>query len=171
MDENTHNPQNESMLNTSLLAEGVSMVFVDAVRGLTSHIERILPPVEVIQVCQKMAASHPFVRSVLIGETENGKPIRAYEIGKSKNTVLMYGFPDPGEAVGGTAIVCLLRAIIESSPFIKTFDAAWRFIPCLNLDNQPDEGRTIRPVMKSEYGKEVDWCIQNPRPETTALLE
>lgn len=146
--------------------------FFDEVRKLTACAERILPPVDVLHRCQEMAAASPsLLRSVLIGETESGKPIHAYECGENQNTVLLYGFPDPGEAIGGTAIVCLLQALVESSPFLQRFDVAWRFIPCLNVDDQPDEGRTLRPVMKNEYGREVDWCLQQPRQETTALVE
>jgi hypothetical protein len=91
-------------------------------------------------------------------------------MGRGRRPVLLYGFPDPGEAVGGTGIVALLTALVSADPFLASFDVCWHFIPCLNLDDQPDGGRTVRPVMRQATARDVDWCLHDPRAETTALV-
>ncbi len=130
----------------------------------------IMPPAQVIHRCSQMA-KEASIDSCVIGETERGKPIQAYRIGDGKCPVLLYGFPDPGEAVGGTGIVALMYALIARHPFLESFDVSWHMIPCLNFDDQPDEGRTLQKVMRDNSKREVDWCLHDPRKETTALVD
>ncbi len=140
-----------------------------ALRRISEKYDTILPPVKVVEECRRIAGEGRVHRRV-IGSSEGGKSIEAYEIG-SGTPVLLYGFPDPGEAVGGTAIAALLRALVEKDPFLQSFGVRWHFIPCLNPDDQPDDGQSIRTVVRDKQKREVDWCVDNPRKETTALVD
>lgn len=129
----------------------------------------ILPPRDVIATCHGIALD-PRIDTHCIGTTEMGREIHAFEMG-SGPSVLLYGFPDPGESTGGTGIVNLMYALLKEHAFLQSYGVRWCLIPCLNLDDQPDDGKTIQPVMRSAKVREVDWCVANPRSETTALLQ
>ncbi|MDD5455187.1 MAG: hypothetical protein PHW62_06810 [Candidatus Ratteibacteria bacterium] len=137
---------------------------------LSSEVNKILPPVDVIRECALLAQTNKNIREINIGHTEKGHPIKAYEFGNGKSPVLFYGFPDPGEAIGGTTILSLLRALSEGNKFLSSLDITWHFIPCLNFDDQPNEGKILSNVFRDPNIREVDWCVSNPRSETTALL-
>ena len=62
-----------------------------------------------------------------------------------------------------------MRALKEDHPFLAKLGLCWNFIPCLNMDDQPDQGQSLSKLMKTE-AQEVDWLVENPRPETNALL-
>jgi len=138
---------------------------------LSSQVEAILPPLQVLRECRSLAKAHENVREVEIGHTESGRPLRAYEFGQGQDHVLLYGFPDPGEAVGGTTILSLLHGLVNGNKHLLSLDFTWHLIPCLNLDDQPDGGRTLSAVFRDPSIREVDWCVSNPRSETKALLD
>ena len=106
-----------------------------------------------------------------IGTSANGFKIDLISVGPtSASNILFYGFPDPGEAVGGTGILFLLKAIQAGHPFLRDLTIRWNFIPCLNFDDQPNHGIGHSSIQKTE-AQEVDWLAHKPRPETTALLQ
>ena len=146
-------------------------VIVETSRQLVSDIDAILPPVAVLEECRKLAASSSTLQRREIGKTEVGRPIEAYAFGGGDNSALLYGFPDPGEAVGGTLILALLHGLISGDAYLTALDITWHFIPCLNFDDQPRSGRVLEEVFRDPQKREVDWCLDNPRAETTALLE
>jgi len=137
---------------------------------LSSWVTDILAPIEVLRECNALAAKNEAVREVRIGQTESGHCLKAYEFGCGQPHTLFYGFPDPGEAVGGTTILALLRGLTEKNKFLGSLKIGWHFIPCLNLDDQPDGGASLTSIFRNPNIREVDWCTDNPRSETTALL-
>jgi len=145
-------------------------IIIKIAKVLSSEVKEILPPIDVIRECALLAQKNKNIREINIGHTEQGHPIKAYEFGNGKSHVLFYGFPDPGEAIGGTTILSLLRALSKSNEFLSSLDITWHFIPCLNLDDQPNEGKALSNVFRDPNIREVDWCVSNPRSETTALL-
>jgi len=144
-------------------------VTVETSRQLVAHVDVILPPVAVPEECRRLGASSSLRRRE-IGKTEAGRPIEAYAFGGGDNNALFYGFPDPGEAVGGTVILALLHGLMGGDAYLTALDITWHFIPCLNFDDQPRNGRVLQEVFRDPQKREVDWCLSNPRSETTALL-
>jgi len=105
-----------------------------------------------------------------IGKSAKGHPIKLYSYGQANAPqVLLYGLPDPGEAVGASGLLGLLRALKDPHHLIHQMNVRWNFIPCLNIDDQPNDGLTLELVQKEQH-QEVDWMIEQPRPETSALL-
>lgn len=86
-------------------------------------------------------------------------------------TCFSTGSQNPGEAVGGTLILALLRGLIGKDAYLTALDITWNFIPCLNFDDQPGTGLVLEEVFRDPQKREVDWCLNNPRSETTALVE
>ncbi len=133
---------------------------------ITEGVTEILPAAEIISRCRKISGfSHE-----IIGRSDKDAAIDFYKIGSGRHPVLFYGFPDPGEAIGATVILALMQALSAPKCVLHHFDVTWLFIPCLNFDDQPDNGKSLRRVMKTA-AQEVDWLVHNPRPETTALLD
>jgi hypothetical protein len=143
---------------------------VAGLRRVTRTFDAILPPGDLLAACRALEGEDARCEREVIGRTESGREIEAYVRGEG-HEVLLYGFPDPGEAVGGTGILAMMRALWNDDPLLRQFAVRWRFIPCLNFDDQPEEGRVLVPVSRSEGVREVDWCLDAPRAETRALLE
>ncbi len=134
-------------------------------------VDKILPPCDVLSQFAEIEKSNDNVVCQLIGHSENGNPIPAYSWGQQQRNVLFYGFPDPGEAVGGTAMLSLLQALCAGDEFLSSMNVSWHFIPVLNPDDQPDGGHSLHAVMRDPAKRDVDWCVNDPRSETTALIE
>ena len=143
---------------------------VQIARQLASGTDAILTPVAVLQKCRELERASNLLHRTTLGRTDGGHEIEAYRLGNGKRQFLLYAFPDPGEAVGGTLILCLLKSLLGGSEDLEPLDATWHFIPCLNFDDQPDNGQALGVVFRDASVREVDWCIDNPRPETSALL-
>ncbi|KAF1079551.1 MAG: hypothetical protein GQF41_4109 [Candidatus Rifleibacterium amylolyticum] len=138
---------------------------IKLVEKLTESISMILPAREILSRCRLISGfSHE-----VIGHSENNAAIDFYKIGNGGHSVLFYGFPDPGEAIGAAGILALMQALSDPESALHNLDVTWLFIPCLNFDDQPDGGNSLKKIMKTS-AQEVDWMVHNPRPETTALL-
>lgn len=141
---------------------------IELARRLFDEVDEILPPVALLEALD--AAVTRDVRVDVIGHTARGTPLRRYRFGAGQHAVLLYGFPDPGEAVGGTVILTLLRAWLRREPDLRALDVTWHCVPVVNPDDQPDGGRTLPPVRKTA-AQEVDWWGEaGPRPEARAIL-
>lgn len=134
-------------------------------RDLTRDIAAIATPREGIAAFRAL----PGLRHEVLGHDANGEPIDGYTFGDGPGSTLWYGFPDPGEAVGATGLLALARALVAGEPRLAALGLTWWFIPCLNLLDQPDGGHSLAVCQKTA-AQEVDWCLSDPRPETTALL-
>ena len=146
---------------------------VAAVRDITAGVDRMLAPIEVLERCRLVSRRDPRVERRIVGATEAGQPMEAYffdGVPLPEAAVLLYGFPDPGEAIGATGIVALLEGFALDHRLLRRFPVAWALIPCLNLDDQPNQGRTLSHVFKSRSVRQVDLCADDPRSETRALL-
>lgn len=139
---------------------------VEMAGKLTEAVTEILPAGEIIRRCRLV----PGFAHEIIGHSENNVAIDLYKIGNGAHPVLFYGFPDPGEAIGATGILALMQALSNPDCALRRLDVTWLFVPCLNFDDQPDNGRSLCRVMKTS-AQEVDWLVHTPRPETTALLD
>lgn len=140
------------------------------IKQLLGGLDRLLPPVELEAAFALLASEHQELQSQVLGTSGKGHPIRLYRWGHGPVPVLWYGYPDPGESVGGTGIYALVRGLLQGLDWLTALPLSWYFIPCLNFDDQPDAGRSLGKVMKTP-AEEVDWCLHRPRPETTALAE
>jgi len=135
---------------------------------LTNFYPRILPAVEVIKEASRLGQGN-----FSTADLEVSNEGHVIKLMRSKSTgednALWYGFADPGEAVGATGMLCLMKGLIDGVPALSKLPYVWNFIPVLNLDDQPNGGNTLQKVMKTGE-QEVDWMVKNPRPETKALL-
>jgi hypothetical protein len=102
----------------------------------------------------------------VIGHSRAGVALRAWRFGSGRRAVLLYGFPDPGEAVGGTVILALAQAWLRGA--LDAFDVTWHCLPVANPDDQPAD---LRAPVRKVAAEEIDWWTHAPRPEATALLE
>jgi hypothetical protein len=146
---------------------------VDQVRDLTARVDRMLAPLEVLERCRDVARRTSRIERRIVGATEAGQEMEAYLFATAPRpaaAVLLYGFPDPGEAIGATGIVALLEGFVANHALLGRFPIACAAIPCLNLDDQPDGGRTLQRVFKSRNVRQVDVSADDPRAETRALL-
>lgn len=145
------------------------------VKETTRWVRTILPPVEILNQCRKISEKDKRLSQIIIGKSKKGTPIEAYSFGQGDKNILFYGFPDPGEAVGGTGILALVLALLNGNSFLNSLtnslNLKWNFIPCLNFDDQPEKGCEFVTVMRDPAIREVDWCLNNPRPETKALIQ
>lgn len=129
-----------------------------------------MAPNALLEAFRALAAAHPDqLHRQVLGHDATGHPIEAYRWGSGPVPVLLYGFPDPGEAVGGTVLLQLAQAWLEGAPGARDWPCTWHAIPCLNHQDQPEGGHRLAPVRK-RADQEVDWCLKSPRPETQALL-
>ena len=133
--------------------------------------ENVLPPTEVLRHSLSLSRKyHTAIEHEVLGKSQQGHDIDSFRFGSGKKAVLFYGFPDPGEALGGTLILNILKNLAEGRIEVNDWDLSWWFIPVLNFDDQPDSGKSLRTVMRDDQIREVDWCLDNPRAETLALL-
>ena len=141
------------------------------VEAICEPIEALEPATAVASAARRVAERAPGVTRHTIGEDETGRAIEAYEFGTGQTPLLAYGFPDPGEAVGGNALLALMRHHAAGGASNLTADFRFHVIPVLNAVDQPGEGDSLETTYKSLDRREVDWCLDHPRPETRALLE
>ena len=112
---------------------------------ITEGVTEMLPAAEIISRCREISGfSHE-----VIGRSNKNAAIDFYKIGTGRHPVLFYGFPDPGEAIGATVILSLMQALSDPASILHQLDVTWLFIPCLNFDDQPDNGNSLRRVMKT----------------------
>jgi hypothetical protein len=144
---------------------------IEAVQEIVSPITEILPPVTLLDAFRTIATDHDTVMRRVIGATEKGVPIETYEFGSGNTPVLLYAFPDPGEAVGATGSLALLQGLLQGNEYVNALDVRWHVIPCLNFDDQPNNGQELCSVHHDPNATFVDFCLPHPRAETTALLD
>jgi hypothetical protein len=136
----------------------------------TEFIQDILPPVKLLEECKNLSEKYPSLKRSIHGYSNLNNPIEVYEIREGEKNVLIYGFPDPSESIGGTTILALIKKLVENDEKLKSYNLKWIFIPCLNFDDQPHNGEKLGKLMKTS-NQEVDWCLNNPRPETKVLVD
>jgi hypothetical protein len=137
---------------------------------ITEWIIEILPPVKLLNECSNLSVENKLLTKKIMGYSRLNNPIEVYEIGSGEKTILIYGYPDPGEAIGGTTILAIMKRLVLDDKVLSGLNLKWVLIPCLNFADQPDNGKSLAKVMKSKE-QEVDWCLDNPREETKVLLE
>lgn len=142
--------------------------YLELAEKILINFEEVLPPQKLFEKLADLKNSHPELMTNILGKSLKGDPITMITLGSGTKQALWYGFPDPGEAVGGTVIYHLIETLLKNPDLLKGLDYIWNFIPCLNRDDQPFEGEKLGKVMKGR-DQEVDWMLQNPRPETTVL--
>lgn len=136
----------------------------------TSH--KILSPQEILSAFARWR-DEPRVRWQRLGDDGQGHTIEAMVLdpGHAQRDVLCYGCPDPGEVVGASALIPLVEAWLAGAPWAALPEVRWHLIPCLNMADQPDGGHSLATIQKATLPvREVDWCVDDPRPETRALL-
>mgnify|MGYP000014619761 FL=1 len=142
-------------------------------RIVSAH-EKVLPPVDILEQCKQLTKDNSVWTHKVLGRSEQGHPIDMFEFGEGTQHTLWYGFPDPGEALGGTTILALMQELSRpDSPLHTLFpDMTWCFAPVLDFDLQPDEGRSLQHLMSAPGARLVDMCLNdNPRPESLAIIE
>lgn len=136
---------------------------------ITADVHSILPPNALVRACRQIGDQDDRFERVIFGQSEQGVPLEAFIFGSGERSVLLYGFPDPGEAIGGTTILTLMKQLSLDNPLLARMGLHWVFVPCLNPDDQPYNGEQLQVVSKRGL-KEIDWCLDNPRNETIGLL-
>lgn len=122
--------------------------------------DRLLSPAEILSWFR----GHASAFRGPVGRGRLGDEIPSYVFGNGGPTALWYGFPDPGEGIGASALVLLAQRLLAGA-----VRGTWVVVPCLNLADQPGSPRA--PASKQTLGvAEVDWCVAEPRPETEFLL-
>ncbi len=130
----------------------------------------ILAPNAILKSLREVTAEQRHIRRDVVGHSNMGQPIELYQVGSGPINTLWYGFPDPGEAVGGATILKMLEYFVANEDSALLHQFSWHFIPCINPDDQPDAGESLKKVMKTSQ-QEIDWLLENPRAETSILIE
>ncbi|MCO4781761.1 MAG: hypothetical protein KC646_05505 [Candidatus Cloacimonetes bacterium] len=131
---------------------------------------KILTPVEVINYFHHHFDEDPNVSCETWGIDNTGRPILSYTFGHGPQSILLYAFADPAEAVGGTGIIALSKLLMDKQSELSKLNYSWVIVPCLNFVDQPNHGLENSKLQKTA-AQEVDWCVSDPRPETTAILQ
>jgi hypothetical protein len=139
-------------------------------RDYADSVDKILSPVAVMDRFCKLAENNPLIKVEGWGKDKSGREILSYCLGKGEFTILMYGFPDPGEAVGGTSLLAFTELFLNSQSLFSSLPLKIVVVPCLNFVDQPNDGVENVKVQKTA-AQEVDWCVHAPRPETKAILD
>ncbi|MFN8579131.1 MAG: hypothetical protein U0354_20065 [Candidatus Sericytochromatia bacterium] len=138
-------------------------------KEITENIKEIISPYDLLKEVREISDSNKKLNKQILGYSSKNNPIELYEIGNGKKNILLYGFPDPSESIGGTSILFLIKYLLQENSLFSSLDIKWLFIPCLNFDDQPNNGMSLEKTMKTS-SQEVDWCLNNPREETKALV-
>ncbi len=113
-------------------------------------------------------------------------PLLGLEVGRGPRRILVYGFPQPDEPLGGIVTLYLARLILEKEDLFGS--ARWLLLPCVDPDGaRRNEGWFTRPPDLANYarrhfrppeGEQVEWTFptddpiwpwERPLPETRAL--
>lgn len=88
------------------------------------------------------------------GESEEGRPINALKIGGGQHNILLYGFPNPEEPLGGLVIDYLAKVLAENERFLREMDCTWYLIKCIDPDGAKlTEGYLKGPLRPSIFAR------------------
>ena len=130
------------------------------------------------------------VEIIRAGESREKRAINALRIGKGSNNILLYGFPNPEEPLGGLLLDYLSEALATNEKFLKETDCTWYLIKCVDPDGAKlNEGYLKGPLTPTNFAKnyyrtpnyltgELNFPfrfgnilnLNNPVPETWALM-
>jgi len=130
------------------------------------------------------------VKLIEAGRSRNGKPITALKIGSGSHNILLYGFPNPEEPLGGLVIEYLSNLLASNEKFLSDMDCTWLLIKCIDPDGAKlTEGYLKGPLTPYHFSKnfyrtpnfltgELNFPfrfgdvlnLNSPTPETTALM-
>jgi len=86
------------------------------------------------------------------GESQEGRPISVLRIGKGRHNILLYGFPNPEEPLGGLVIDFLARELASNEDFLRKMDCTWYLIKCIDPDGAKlTEGYLKGPLTPSNF--------------------
>ncbi|PLX16961.1 MAG: hypothetical protein C0601_08765 [Candidatus Muiribacterium halophilum] len=142
---------------------------ISEIKSFAKGVDDILSPVEVIEWFENIAKENNKIKEEIYNKDETGRDIKCYVIGKGE-TILLYAFPDPGEAVGGTSIKVLTQLLLDEQSSISKMPYRFVIVPCLNFLDQPNNGVKNERLQKTR-AQEVDWCLSDPRLETRAIIK
>ena len=138
-----------------------------------------------------LAHEHPsIVKLIEAGHSGDGRPINALRIGGGSHNVLLYGFPNPEEPLGGLVLDYLSNALASGEKFLQKMDCTWFLIKCVDPDGAKlTEGYLKGPLTPYNFSKnfyrtpnrltgELNFPyrygnalnLNTPMPETSALM-
>jgi len=163
------------------------------------QISRNVPPYsnylsyeELEESSQALAREYPSsVEIISAGYSREKRPINALKIGEGTHNVLLYGFPNPEEPLGGLLIEYLSRVLASNERFLDEMDCTWYLIKCIDPDGAKlNEGYLKGPLTPTNFSKnyyrtpnyltgELNFPLRygtlldlnNPTPETLALIK
>src|SRR5687768_15190097 len=96
--------------------------FSDRCRALAAACDAILPPVEVLAGFRALSAADARLERTVLGVSVLGNPIELFTWtggSAARGDVVLYGFPDPGEAVGATGLLALLDGLARGETWLE----------------------------------------------------
>lgn len=123
-----------------------------------------LAPGPLLAEFRAIAATDPRVERIEIGVSPKGRPMEAFRCGDQR-PLLMYGFPDPGEALGAWGALRWVQAQLASEA-----PGDWVVVPVVDVDAQPDWGALKRPIHSPPGRASVD-LFGGEEPLLKALAE
>ena len=161
--------------------------------GLLSNVpeyRRYMTIEELDASSERLAKEYPStVRLFDLGNSAGGRRIKCLKIGNGKHNVLIYGFPNPEEPVGGLLIDYFSRSLAENESLARQFDYTWYLIKCIDPDGaRLNEGYLEGPLTLLHFAENYyrspahltgeenfpyrygDLDFSNPVPETRALM-
>lgn len=104
---------------------------------------------------QQLSRDYPStVRLLNAGKSEEGRPINALKIGNGRHNILIYGFPNPEEPLGGLVIDYLSEVLASNEKLLREMDCTWHFIKCIDPDGAKlTEGYLKGPLTPDNFAK------------------
>jgi hypothetical protein len=146
---------------------------------------------ELYGALEELQEEHPdLVSLTVVGETERGKPIYEFQVGRGANHGLLFAFPHPNESIGSMMLHHLTRELVENRALRDYFDFTWHIVICAEPDQAMlDEGwfkgdlsvtKYARNYYRPPFHQQVEWtfpvtykdyAFDAPTPGARALMQ
>jgi len=146
--------------------EDQAALLINDILGSIPAIDRFLTVDELDASSNDLAIKNPdIVRSVEIGQSTDGHPIRMLRIGNGEEQLLFFACPHPNEPIGAMALEVLAKLLIEREELRGT-KYTWNLIKCIDPDGTKlNEGWFSGPFTVTNYASNFF------RPGSTAQAE
>jgi hypothetical protein len=146
---------------------------------------------ELHRALEGLKEEHPeLVSLTVLGETDRGNPIYAFQVGSGANHALLFGFPHPNEPIGSMMLHHLTRELVGNQALRDYFDFTWHIVICADPDKaRLNEGwfkgqlsvtKYARNFYRPPYHQQVEWTFpvtykdytfDSPTREARALMQ
>lgn len=131
------------------------------IESARAELTELKSPAQVLAEFSELAKAHPTsIAREVIGQHPSGELIEVYRFGAGTKKLLIYGCPTPNRLLGANVALAIAQTFAQAHPELVKLPIRWHIIPCLDLSSSE----------QADQLGAIDWCLDNPRVETRALL-